>query len=70
MTYRVKWTARGAGPVATAPTAHERPQSAFAYADIVIEILGAMEVPDARSRVWVENDDGEKVERPQHTTDS
>jgi hypothetical protein len=70
MTYRVKWTARGSGPIASSPSVHEQPQSAFAYADIVTEVLAAMEVPDVESRVWVEDDRGNRIARPQKTTDS
>jgi hypothetical protein len=70
MLYYVKWPLIGRDGTAVSPAPHQAPQSAFAYADMVAEVLGAMQVEAPHKAVWVENNSGERVERPDHTTDS
>jgi hypothetical protein len=70
MAYLVKWPLIARDGTAVSPAPHESPLSAFKYADMVAVFLDAMDLDDAASCVWVEDANGQRVERPQHTTDS
>jgi len=70
MPYNVKWKMIARAGTAVGPMAHQHPQTAFQYADTVAEILGAMGVEDPCACVWVEDGAGNRIDRPDRTTDS
>jgi hypothetical protein len=69
MTYFVKWTVAGTDRTATSAV-HSTTWSGFRYADTVHEVLSTMGKPMAMAEIWVEDDDGKRIDRPPKTTDS
>ncbi len=69
MTYFVKWAVTGTSRIASS-TAHSTTWSGFRYADTVHEVLSTMGGAIATADIWLEDEGGKRIDRPQKTTDS